>query len=168
MRTEYCTSQYKDFLHKGCPEDYDSLIDLQFVHAYGVVDVGGIQYGESQLTTNVVLADVFTSAFVAMILFMLGLMSFLLMLILLVISAVIGRKSAPVHAWKRGYALIAVVMNSFFTLYLISLTIIWFILDSNYPTQGEYWLLSASIMADIMGIISLLLAVRILRRNPSE
>jgi hypothetical protein len=85
---------------------------------------------------------------------------------LTIASAVIGRKSAPPRPWKRTYAVIAIVVTSLCGLILLPLSVLAFILLFDVSGGADTILFLGVILCGALGVASLWLSIRVLRRNP--
>ena len=91
--------------------------------------------------------------------------TFFFALVLLVASAVIGRKNAPRRRWKRAYGWTALVTSSLCELYLLPLAIMVLVAFSGATRGGGWLIMSTLALAAVVGGVSIALAVRVVRRN---
>jgi hypothetical protein len=91
--------------------------------------------------------------------------TFSVVLVLLIASAIIGRKNAPRRPWKRAYGWTALVISSLCELYLLPLAVMAVAAFGDAVSGGGWIVVSAVVLAAIVGGVSIAAAVRVLRRN---
>jgi hypothetical protein len=92
--------------------------------------------------------------------------TFSITLVLLIASAIIGRRNAPRRPWKRVYGWAAVVVGSLCELYLLPLAVMAVTVFGDAVSGGGCAVMAAVILAALLGGINIAAAVRVVRRNP--
>jgi len=105
------------------------------------------------------------AAFVAFLL-LLAALSGAICLGFTIASALIGR--APPRPWKRKYAVIAIVVTSLCGLILLPLSVLAFVLLFDVSGGADTILFVGVILCGALGVASLWLSIRVLRRNPKS
>jgi hypothetical protein len=83
---------------------------------------------------------------------------------LTIASALIARP--PLRPWKRKYAIIAIVLTSLCGLILLPLSVLAIVLLFEVPRFPDMILFLGVLLCGALGVASLWLSIRVLRRNP--
>ena len=83
---------------------------------------------------------------------------------LTIASVLIARP--PPRPWKRRYAVVAIVLTSLCGLILLPLSVLAFILLFEMPRVPDMILFIGVLICGALGVASLWLSIRVLRRNP--